>query len=158
MVVYDLSISSISVTPHYYFSKVHKQAYGIVCFVSHPIDKNMKCSKHPDGCGHALSVGNIVVVDATECELVQGCIYYIAVRVVYDGNDDKGAVEPYKGCKIGYLKCLFNQVHLFAHRVAIVTSIELPDETETYTASNVCGGTATIKFIDHGLLNYKEQK
>ena len=132
---------------------------GIVCFINRAIDKNMKCKRHPNGCGDFIAQGTPVIVDATECELVQGCIYYIAVRVLGHIEDKKGEWQPHKMCKIGYLKCLYNQVHLFAHRVGFISKIELPEEdNETYLARNVCEGIARIRFTDTGLLTYAEFK
>ena len=112
----------------------------------------MKCDQHKNGCGRTLKTCMTVVVDATECELVEGKIYYIAARVVTD--------DARKSCKIGIVKCLFDQVHLFAHRVGIVTEIHCPDKNQSttkrpaYIARNKCFGTATLKFIDGGLLQF----
>jgi hypothetical protein len=57
----------------------------------------------------------LIVVDASECELVNRRIYCIAARCV---NRDR-----HKSCKVGYVKALFNQEHLVGHRVGIVPKI-----------------------------------
>ena len=104
----------------------------------------MTCAEHTDGCGLGLQMGELIVVDATECELAQGKVYYIAARRVTS--------EAKRGCKVGYVKCLFNQVKYFAHRVGLVTAIEEPDEKkDSYHARNKCDGIATLTFVDAGM-------
>ena len=127
-----------------------------ICYVDKPLDDNMMCEAHPDGCGKALEVHDIVVCDASECELVEGKIYYIAARMVVT-IEDNGKVDTRKGCKVGIIKCLFNQLHLFAHRVGLVVSIERQDEVKTLTQNmrNHCCTVAKLSFLDGGsLLNF----
>lgn len=148
--------ASFQCGPQTHDSQVRMIPHCLISFVANPIDENMKCAAHPTGCGKQLEVGDTVIVDATECQLVQGKVYYIAARKI---NDD-----GQRSCKIGYVKCLFNQVHLFAHRVGVITSIEWPDPPAlpggrtVYLAKNHCNGTAKLVFTDTGRLGYKQEE
>ena len=102
-----------------------------------------------NGCGFGVEEGSLVVVDASECELVHGRIWYIAARTV--------TKEGQKSCKVGYVKCLFNQVHLVAYRVGIVTEIKHGKQykiTDTLNFKDVCQSVAKIKFVDGGMMQH----
>ena len=118
---------------------------SLVTFVGHPIDTNMSCKEHPNGCGKVLAAGDIVVCDAHECEFVKGGIYFIAARIL----DSEG----HKSCKVGLFKCLFHQVNLIAHRVGKVVKIEQEGKSKNTTqyACDHCRGVATIRFLDGGI-------
>ena len=122
-----------------------------VCFLDKPIDNNMTCSNHSSGCGKSVVRGDLIVCDASECELVEGKVYYIAARRVK--VSEKREVE--KECKVGIVKCLFNQLNLFAHRVGVVVDIQKKEEVETTTQymKNKCHSVAEVKFLDGG--NFK---
>ena len=124
-----------------------------ICYLDKPFDTNMCCDKHTDGCGKSLVMGTPVVCDATECELIEGKIYYIAARTVRIVDED-GERESRKGCKVGVVKCLFNQLHLFAHRVGLVVRIMKQDteKSKTQYMRNHCCSVAEITFIDGGSL------
>ena len=48
---------------------------GVVCYISRPLDSNMKCQDHPNGCGFHLQLGDVLFVDGSEMELVKGSIF-----------------------------------------------------------------------------------
>ena len=132
--------------------------YAYVCFIDKPVDENMQCTLHNDEspvyrhCGAVVRMGMPILIDATECELVDGYVYYIAARLI--------TTSGRKGCKVGIVKCLFNQVHLFAHRVGYVTKILHPEEnaekTRTIHARNKCHGLARIVFADNGKTKFNQ--
>ena len=130
-------------------NQVRMMDYAWVCFLKNPIDENMTCADHINGCGFGVEEGSLVVVDASECELVHGRIWYIAARTV--------TKEGQKSCKVGYVKCLFNQVHLVAHRVGIVIEIKHGKQykiTDTLNFKDVCQSVAKIKFVDGGMMQH----
>ena len=119
---------------------------SVINYIHDPFDSNMKCTKHPNGCGREmLHKGTVVVCDARECEYIRGGVYYVAARCV----DRKGN----RTCKVGVFKCLFNQLNIIAHRVGIVvdTHEERENKNTTGYARDHCHGVASIKFIDGGL-------
>jgi hypothetical protein len=64
-----------------------------------------------------------------------------------------------KGCKVGIVKCLFDQVPLFAHRIGYVTKVHHPDEKQenrTIHARNKCHGIAQIVFADTGKIKFQQ--
>ena len=69
---------------------------------------------HDVGCGNYLEVGDIVKVDAMDCILLNAMIWAVGVRKY----DNKGGF----GCKVGYMKCLVDQLNLFGNRIGRVVS------------------------------------
>jgi hypothetical protein len=59
-----------------------------VSFIDKPVDENMICPLHNKDseihkhCGSIVDKGMPILVDATECELVDGYVYYMAARLV----------------------------------------------------------------------------
>jgi hypothetical protein len=73
-----------------------------------------RCSDHPRGCARRLlKVGEIVKVDATECYLIQGLVWLVAVHI-YDRTTNE-----FK-CTVGWVKCLYNQLHLVGNCIAMI--------------------------------------
>ena len=73
-----------------------------------------KCpTTHRIGCGRFLQIKDIVKVDAMDCFNWKGVMWLVPVRK-YD--------EELAGywCIVGYVKCLIDQLHLFANRVGII--------------------------------------
>lgn len=115
-----------------------------VSYIDKAVDNNMTCSLH-DNCGKVVTMGMPILVDATECELVEGHVYYIAARVLNRNGT--------KACKVGIVKCLIDQVHYFAHRVGYVTEIQHPvnmGDNLSIFMRNKCVGVAKIVFSDTG--------
>jgi hypothetical protein len=98
----------------YPFLQVRMVKCAYVSFIDKPVDENMQCTLHNENnplhkhWGAILRKGMSILVDATECELVDGYVYYMAARVL--------TTTGRKGCKVGIVKCLFDQVEYFAHR------------------------------------------
>lgn len=86
---------------------------GVVCYISRPLDSNMKCQDHPNGCGFHLQLGDVLFVDGSEMELVKGSIIYMSVRKL----DHQGV----RTCKVGIMKAIPGQINLFCNRVGIVS-------------------------------------
>ena len=119
---------------------------SMINYIHDPFDSNIKCEKHPNGCGRELlKRGTVVVCDARECEYIRGGVYYVAARCV----DCKGN----KTCKVGVFKCLFNQLNIIAHRVGMVVATQEERENKNTNgyARDHCHGVAEIQFIDGGL-------
>ena len=132
---------------------------ALVSFIDKPVDENMTCPLHHKEssdihkhCGSIVGYGMPILVDATECELVDGYVYYIAARVLLTNGR--------KGCKVGIVKCLLDQVKYFAHRIDYyVTQIHHPDKVQdnrTIHARNKCHGIAKIVFPDTGKVKFKQ--
>lgn len=70
---------------------------------------------HDDGCGKHLRPGNLVFIDAGDSEFVKGMIWFIGVYLL----------DEYlrKGCKVGIMKALPFQMHLYGNRVASVSQV-----------------------------------
>jgi hypothetical protein len=84
-----------------------------------------------------------ILVDATECKLVDGYMYYMSARLV--------TTKGKKGRKVGIVKCLFDQGY--------VTKIHHPDEKQenrTIHARNKCHGIAQIVFADTGNIKFQQ--
>ena len=94
--------------------QVRKVIIAPVCYINKPLDTNMKCKEHKEGCGAYLQVGNLCYIDGSECTFVEGH-YLISVRLL----NHLGL----RTCKVGYAKVLCNQVHLLCNRVGVVSSI-----------------------------------
>jgi hypothetical protein len=73
-------------------------------------------------------------------------VYYIGVNRV-----EKGMV---KRCRVGVVKCLFNQTQYFCNRVAQVTSVNLKGEGPDHWVTKV-GGVAEISFVDRGYIHLR---
>ena len=94
--------------------QVRKVIIAPVCYINKPLDTNMKCKEHKEGCGAYLQVGNLCYIDGSECTFVEGH-YLISVRLL----NHLGL----RTCKVGYAKVLCNQVHLLCNHVGVVSSI-----------------------------------
>ena len=75
----------------------------------------MFCPNHKNGCGQSLKIGDVLLVDGSEMELVHGSTIYIAVYKL----DDVG----HRTCKVGILKAIPGQIHLFCNRVGRVSRL-----------------------------------
>jgi hypothetical protein len=109
-----------------------------------------QCSDHPHGCARRLlKVGEIVKVDATECYLIQGLFWLVSVRIIYDRTTNE-----FK-CTVGWVKCLYNQLHLVGNRIAIIKVVK-NDDYKYHTQLNQkatwmgksCIGAAEAWFLD----------
>ena len=108
-----------------------------------------KCSDHPKGCARRLlKVGAIVKVDATECYLIQGLVWLVALRS-YDRTTNE-----FK-CTVGWVKCLYNQLHLVGNRIAMIKAVTHDDYKYHTQISNkatwmgkCCMGAAEAWFLD----------
>jgi hypothetical protein len=93
-------------------------------------------------------VGAIVKVDATECYLIQGLVWLVAVRS-YDRTTNE-----FK-CTVGWVKCLYNQLHLVGNRIAMIKAVTHDDYKYHTQISNkatwmgkCCMGAAEAWFLD----------
>jgi hypothetical protein len=91
-------------------------SHGIILFISDPPDDNAKCQKHPNGCGLSLKVSDIVMVDGSEMEMINGEVVHFAVRVL----NHLGVRQ----CKVGLMRALPGQTHLFGNRDGVVSEIQ----------------------------------
>jgi hypothetical protein len=90
-----------------------------ICYINAVPDTNCACSKHEQGYGSELTVGQVCFVDASECMFIGG-IWLASVRTL-----DESA-RP--SCKVGYVKTLPDQLHLVGNRVGIICRIEVKDK------------------------------
>ena len=143
---------------------------AIVCFVSpglddirsasangHPLNDDARdflakkyglptCDKHKDGCGNYLKIGDVVKINASECTMISNFIWAVPV------HKWTGACF---GCHVGYIKCLFDQLHLYGNRIAIIKS-KNQDDCNYATQKNpnavwpgkCCHGVAEAWFLD----------
>lgn len=98
------------------FTQVRSVTHGAILFISEPPDDNARCSQHPDGCGKSLRVNDLVMVDGTEMEFVCGDVVHFAVRRLNHCG--------VRGCKVGIMRALPGQCHLFGNRVGVVSEIQ----------------------------------
>jgi hypothetical protein len=102
---------------------------------------------HRIGCGRFLEIKDIVKVDAMDCFNWKGVMWLVPVRKY----DEKSA--SYR-CIVGYVKCLIDQLHLFANRVGIVKSINADEwrhESQKHPNAVWMGkehGVAEVWFLD----------
>jgi hypothetical protein len=108
-----------------------------------------QCSDHPRGCARRLlKIGEIVKVDATECYLIQGLVWLVSVGI-YDRTTNE-----FK-CTVGWVKCLYNQLHLVGNRIAMIKVVK-HDDYKYHTQINqkatwmgkYCMGAAEAWFLD----------
>jgi len=86
-------------------------------------------------------IGDVVFLNGQDIKLVNRWIYFI------------GAYKVVKGewtIKVGYVKALVNQVHLFVNRVAQVTSVSAVGSHSSGQWIKTVDGKADITFIDRG--------
>jgi hypothetical protein len=89
---------------------------ALICFTNIPHRREMRCSKHPYGCGLSLKVGSLVRVNGMEkCRFIKGMAWYFPVWTV----DSEAHLE----CCVGIVKTLTTQGHLVANRTAIATQL-----------------------------------
>eukprot|EP00956_Cyclotella_meneghiniana_P036904 scaffold132185_cov61-Cyclotella_meneghiniana.AAC.1 len=133
--------------PMTHLAEVRMVKFANVLFISQPQDENMKCNRHPGGCGWDLAENDICRVDAGECQLIKGRIWNVAVRALYDA-DEKGNIQL--GCKVGIVRVLYNQLHLVANRTGTITMLcHGPNKkSSTINLQNMCGGTARLVFYN----------
>ena len=111
---------------------------------------------HRVGCGNYLKVGDSVKVDAMDCILLNAMIWAVGVRKY----DNKGGF----GCKVGYMKCLVDQLNLFGNRIGRVVSknADIPmystqKNDEAVWMGKSCHGMAEVWFLD-GIAVYEKQQ
>jgi hypothetical protein len=82
------------------------------------------------------------------CYLIQGLYWLVAVR-----HYDRTSGE-YR-CKIGWMKCLYNQLHLIGNRIAIIKSVRYDDykyhtqlDQKATWMGKSCMGMAEAWFLD----------
>ena len=90
--------------------------HGLILFISEPPDDNARCEEHPNGCGLSLNVSDIVMVDGSEMEMINGEVVNFAVRKL----NHLGVRQ----CKVGLMRALPGQTHLFGNRVGVVSEIK----------------------------------
>ena len=131
--------------PQSSLSEVQMVKYVNVLFIHKPIDDNMRCQLHPKGCGSDLQLGENCIVDAGECQLVMGRVWNVAVRARVAGKDGLRM-----DCKVGIVRCRYDQLHLIGNRSGIITKIEPSNHGKTTTQSirSICHGYAVLTFTD----------
>lgn len=131
--------------PQSSLSDVQMVKYVNVLFINKPIDDNMRCEHHPNGCGFDLKHGENCIVDAGECQLVMGRVWNVAVRARVVGKDGLRM-----DCKVGIVRCRFDQLHLIGNRSGIITKMEPSNHGKTTTQSlrSTCHGYAVLTFTD----------
>ena len=72
--------------------------HGLILFISEPPDDNARCEEHPNGCGLSLNVSDIVMVDGSEMEMINGEVVNFAVRKL----NHLGVRQ----CKVGLMRAL----------------------------------------------------
>jgi hypothetical protein len=108
---------------------------ALICFTNIPHRREMRCSKHPYGCGLSLKVGSLVRVNGMEkCRFVKGMAWYFPVWTV----DSEAHLE----CCVGIVKTLPTQGHLVANRTAIVTQL-----VKMCTPSSSSKKTQTLRLL-----------
>jgi hypothetical protein len=125
---------------------------GIVCGLTHVQDRVLcgKAGHKKKPCGADLRVNEVVFVNGRDCTLVNHHIYYLGVNRVEMGE--------VKACRVGVLKCLFNQVQYFANRMAQVTLVYGKGRGEKGDAwVGLVGGAAEISFLDRGLAHHRQR-
>jgi hypothetical protein len=86
-----------------------------VGYIGHPVDNNMTCKLHPDGCGKYIKVGGLGFVDASEATFHRGH-YFVSIRALNSLGE--------RTCKVGLLNVLCDQMHVFGNRIGVFTKIE----------------------------------
>ena len=108
------------------------------------------CAKHPGGCGLYLREGMVVKVDASQCILVNHCIWCVPVKV-WSGLGF--------GCTVGFAKIFFDNLDMIGNRLAIVTRINFDDHMyssqkheDSVWIGKQCHGVVEAYFLDgvHG--------
>ena len=104
------------------------------------------------GCGRFLKLNDIVKIDAMDCFLIRGVIWAVSVKKL---NPDDGKL----GCNVGYIKCLANQLHIFANRIGYVKTINADEENYETQKNKLavwmgrsCHGACEVWFLD-GILH-----
>jgi hypothetical protein len=107
----------------------------LICFTNLPHRREMRCSKHPYGCGLSLKDGSLVRVNGMEkCRFIKGMAWYFPVWTV----DSEAHLE----CCVGIVKTLPTQGHLVANRTAIVTQL-----VKMCTPSSSSKKTQTLRLL-----------
>lgn len=105
--------------------------------------KQMRCDKHPEGCGtHVKPHLKVKIAANLVCLFVKGGYWFIPVHTI--------GIDGGYCCCIGVVKTLPTQAHLVANRIAIVVSIHEHNPNvaqSTKVISKLCG-YAVAKFID----------
>lgn len=86
-----------------------------VGYIGTPVDVNMKCNIHPQGCGRHINLGDLAFIDGSEVTFHRGQVL-IAVRRL--------SSEGYRSCKIGLVNVLCDQLHLVGNRIGIIVKIQ----------------------------------
>lgn len=88
-------------------------------FLQEPVHTNMCCDKHTgpnNHCAVHLAIGDVVFVDGSEATFHRGQ-WMLAVR--------KLDLFGRRGCKVGFVKCLCDQLYLVCNRVGRITKFQL---------------------------------
>ena len=105
------------------------------------------CSSHPAGCGPHLELGQDVLVYGPNIRHLVGGVYRIGCHVLLPGRRI--------GCKVGYVRVMYEQLHLFVNRVGTVTYIAPEPSTKrggkAYDALyKECVGYCHLSFFQEG--------
>lgn len=115
-------------------SQVRRVTFACVCFLHKPPDETCKCAKHPQGCGTTVAPGSTVFIDASHCIFQEG-IWLVSVRLLNKVG--------HRTCKIGYLKVLLNQIHLFGNRIGVINEVMVRVGDEIHTSHPYKGVTVS---------------
>lgn len=121
--------------------------YVNVIFTTHPLDDNMRCGEHRDGCGRQLVEGDICKVDAGECQLIKGRVWNVAVKWV-DPPDEKDNIKT--SCKVGIVRVMYDQLHLVGNRHGMISTVAQGPvkNSTTQNLQNMCRGVAKLVFLN----------
>jgi hypothetical protein len=131
--------------PMLHLDEVKVTTHTLICFTNIPYRPEMRCKKHPYGCGFSLKVGDLVRIHAVEkCHLIKGTAWFIPVFTI----NPSGML----GCCVGMAKTLPTQAHIVANRTAIVSKLcDMEERTEDNKKSQslplLCA-YAEAKFVD----------
>jgi hypothetical protein len=128
-----------------HLDEVKVTTHTLICFTNIPYRPEMRCKKHPYGCGSSLKVGDLVRVHAVEkCHLIKGTAWFIPVFTI--------SPSGMLGCCVGMAKTLPTQAHIVANRTALVSKLcDMEERTEANKKSQslplLCA-YAEAKFVD----------
>jgi hypothetical protein len=139
-------IASFVHCPILHLDEVKVTTHTLLCFTNIPYRPEMRCKKHPYGCGSSsLKVGDLVRVHAVEkCHLIKGTAWFIPVFTI--------SLSGMLGCCVGMAKTLPTQAHIVANRTALVSKLcDMEERTEANKKSQslplLCA-YAEAKFVD----------
>ena len=121
------------------------QAGNHICGVAYPTCYRKKCTGGGKSCSQVLEKNDLVYLNGADTHNICVGLYAVAAYKVTKGTE--------LGCRVGYVKAMFNQLHLITNRMAQVSSVVKKGRNgkQGKWVRDV-GGIAEIFYVDRGLV------